>query len=102
MFVPHIAKPFDQDCACQHHWLKIRKCDTSKPHHNDPLQKGEGLVDGGVRIKVVLAVLKLVMQDDFQALREAVCLFLQPKLLLMQSQGVLLQLLILPALYRRM
>lgn len=62
------------------------------------MQEGEGLVDGGVRVKAVLAVLELVMQDDFQALREALRLFLQPELLLMQSKGVLLQILILPAL----
>lgn len=74
------------------------KRDRWKPHPNDPLQEGEGLVDGGVRVEAVLAVLELVVQDDFEALREAVRLFLQPDLLLMQSKGVLLQLLILPAL----
>ena len=62
------------------------------------MQEGEGLVNGGVRVKAVLAVLELVMQDDFQTLCEAVRLFLQPELLLMQRKGVLLQLLILPAL----
>lgn len=65
------------------------------------MQEGEGLVDGGVGVKARLAVLELVMQDDFQTLCEAVRLFLQPELLLMQSKGVLLQLLILPALCGR-
>jgi len=85
------------ECTCQHHWLRVSKHARSRPHPNDPLQEGEGLVDGGVRVKAVLAVLELVMQDDFQALRQAVRLFLQPQLLLMQSKGVLLQFLILPA-----
>ena len=64
---------------------------------NDPLQEVEGLVYGGVRVKALLAVLELVMQDDFQALRQPFCFLLQSDLLLMHGQGVLLQFLIVPA-----
>lgn len=73
------------------------RAEACGPHPNDPLQEREGLINGGVRIEAVVVVLELVMQDHFQALCQALCLLLQTQLLLVHGQGILLQLLILPA-----
>ena len=67
-----------------------------RAHPDDSLQEGERLVNGGFRVKTQLAMLKLVMQDALQSLRQGLCLLLQPELLLMQSHRILLQLLVVP------
>ena len=65
-------------------------------NRNDVLQKIEGLVNGRISVKAG-ARLKLVVQDSFKALGQAVCLLLQLGLLLIHCQSILLQLLIMPA-----
>ena len=66
-------------------------------HHDDALQELPGFVDGGVGIKAGAAGGKLVVQDSLQLLRQAVGLLLQLGLLLLSGQGILLQLLVVPA-----
>ena len=47
------------------------------------LQQGESLVHRGVRVKPLVPVLELVVQDDLQAVGQALSLLLQSDLLLM-------------------